>query len=156
MIILRQNNFSFLTPRKDADKLWKAIQDYKEYDDVALPPETNSFSQDFKCWLGFIETELKYPYYILGERDRLLYIYLYKPKQVLKDFMIAGTDQGTGGFNLVYDKNKKSYVIKYGTMKAMFLSRGINKLFRQEGKVYYECKTVLEGLNWLRKNVFVV
>ena len=70
--------------------------------------------------------------------------------------MIASTDQGNGGFNLIYDKDKKRYIIKYGTMKAMFISKGINKLFKQEGKVYYECKTVLEGLNWLRKNLIVV
>ena len=156
MILYRQKVFSFFTPYKDARKLWENIQDYKEYDDIPLPSETKLFSQDFKCWLGFIETDLKYPYYILGERDRGVLIYIYKPKYVLKNFVVASTDQGTGGFYLTYDKNKKSYVIEFKTMKIMFLSRGINKLFRDEGKVHFECKTVLEGLNWLRKNVIMI
>lgn len=154
MILLRQKQFGFFTPRKDAAQLWDKILTYKEYDDVDLPNSVNNVSPDFKCWLGFISLEItKKQQFILGENRSGTTIWIQNLDRVLKDNIVAMTDGSYGQFRLVYDKARKIYQVVYGTMKAQFLSRAINKLFKEENKVYFECKTVLDGLKWMRKNI---
>ena len=154
MIILRQKEFGFFTPGKDAAKLWEKILSYEEYNDVDLPSSVSNVSPDFKCWLGFISLEItKKQQFIYGEKGNGTRIWIQNLDRVLKDNIVAMTEGSSGQFRLVYDKIRKIYQVVYGTMKAQFLSRAINRLFKEEDKVYYECKTVLDGLTWMRRNI---
>lgn len=145
MIILRQKEFGFFTPKKDSDELWKKIQDYKEYGDVNLPSKAKSFSSDFKCWLGFIDIEItKKQQFVYSEKDRATYIWIQCLDRVLDNNIIANTDGSSGCFQLIYDETKKSYKVIYGTKsKAQFLSRAINKLFKRKEKFIMNVKLFL-------------
>lgn len=156
MLILRQNNYSFFTPRKDAEEFYKKVQNYKKYDEIDIR-DTQQFSKDFKQWLGFVEVEVTKRWVrLFGEKDKSLIIWINDLEHTLKENIIAFTE-GSSCFKLIYNKDRKIYQVIYGAMSRMqFMTKAINKLFKQEGKVYFECKTAIEGIDWLRKNIVMI
>lgn len=160
MILLRQKEYSsygFMDRMKGKPEQ-DLLNKIKNFEKNCRPTADSNFRdvpEDFSKWVSFLHKEdiknisrlsLNPEYYIMGYKD----IDKYSENQIV----IAKTYSTSGGdFCLVYDPDTEDYKVLRKTSGLQFLSKAVNKLFKEEGKIYYETKSLLSGILWIKNNV---
>lgn len=161
MIILRQktySDYSFMDKLKGKPEqdLKKKIMDFEKTSGTYSDPKFSSVASDLKKWISFLHKEE------IKSQKRFsvnpeMYIMGYNTYKNPKSITIARTYSSQGGdYRLIYDSEEKDYKVIMKTSGWQIISKGINKLFGDEGKVHYTTTSLKAGIMWMLNNIRTV